>query len=254
MQTEVAEIAAGVYRFSTYVAEADFMFNQFLLDGEEPMLFHAGPRRMFPLVAAAFASVRPIEELRWVAFAHVEADECGAMNSWLAAAPRAQVVHTRMGCVVSVDDLADRPPRPLDDGDVLDLGGRQVRHLTTPHVPHGWDSCVYYDETTRTLLCGDLFTAVGASKPLVHSELLGPAMAAEDIFAATCLTPSTGATMRRLAALEPTTLALMHGPTFAGDGAEQLRGLADAYDERLAAAGPVFRAPVQRPEAAGAAQ
>ena len=250
MQTRVDEIAAGVYRFSTYVAEADFMFNQFLLDAEEPMLFHAGPRRMFPLVAAAFATVRPVEELRWVAFGHVEADECGAMNEWLAVALHAQVVHSRVGCMVSIDDLADRTPRPLDDGEVLDLGGRRVRHLATPHVPHGWDACLYYDETTGTLLCGDLFTAVGDSKPLVGSELLGPAIAAEDLFAATCLTPSTGRTLRRLGDLAPTTLGLMHGPSYAGDGAEQLRGLADAYDERLAAAGPVLHSPVQRPEAA----
>jgi flavorubredoxin len=132
---------------------------------------------------------------------------------------------------------------------VLDIGAHRLRYLATAHVPHAWDAGVYYDETTGTLLCGDLFTAVGKSKALVNSELVGPAMLAEDMYAATCLTPQTGATMRRLAELEPTTLALMHGPSYSGDGATQLRGLADAYDERLQAEGEQFHPPVQRPEA-----
>ncbi|HJQ86183.1 MAG TPA: hypothetical protein VJ820_01800, partial [Propionibacteriaceae bacterium] len=150
---------------------------------------------------------------------------------------------------VNIDDLADRPPRPLDSGDVIDIGAHRLRYIATPHVPHAWDAGVYYDETTGTLLCGDLFTAVGKSKALVNSELVGPAMLAEDMYAATCLTPQTGATMRRLAELEPTTLALMHGPSYAGDGAIQLRGLADAYDERHAIQGEQLRLPVQRPGA-----
>jgi flavorubredoxin len=172
------------------------------------------------------------------------------MNSFLAAAPHAQVAHGRLGCEVSIDDLADRPPRPLDDEDVIDIGAHRLRYIATPHVPHGWDAGVYYDEITRTLLCGDLFTSVGKSKALVSSEMVGPAMLAEDMFEQTCLTPHTGATMRRLAELEPTTLALMHGPSYAGDGGMQLRGLADAYDERLRVEGEQLRPPVQRPEAA----
>jgi flavorubredoxin len=249
MNTRVDEIASGIYRFSVFIPEADFMFNQFLVDGDEPLLFHTGPRRFFPIVSQTINQVRPIEELRWITFGHLESDESGAMNLFLAAAPHAQVAHGRLGCVVNIDDLADRPPRPLDSGDVIDIGAHRLRYFATPHVPHGWDAGVYYDETTGTLLCGDLFTAVGKSKALVSSELVGPAMLAEDMFAATCLTPQTGATMRRLAELEPTTLALMHGPSYAGDGAIQLRGLADAYDERLRIEGEQLRAPVQRPGA-----
>jgi flavorubredoxin len=252
VSVSVDEVAAGVYRVSVYVEEADFMFNQFLVDGEEPLLFHTGPRRMFPMVTEAIGRVRPVEDLRWITFGHLEADECGAMNLFLRAAPDAQIAHGRMGCLVNIDDLADRPPRPLDDGDVIDIGGHRLRYLATPHVPHAWDAGVYYDETTGTLLCGDLFTSVGASRPLVDSELVGPAMAAEDTFAATCLTPRTGHTMRQLADLAPATLALMHGPSFAGDAAAQLRGLAAAYDDRLRVEGETFRLPVQRPEAAKA--
>lgn len=249
MKTSVDEVAAGIHRVSVYIPEADFMFNQFLLDGDEPLLFHTGPRRLFPAVCQALSRVRPIEDLRWITFGHVEADECGAMNLFLGAAPQAQVAHGRVGCLVSIDDLADRPPRPLDDGDVIDTGAHRLRYIATPHVPHAWDAGVYYDEVTGTLLCGDLFTAVGQSKALVESELVGPAMLAEDVFAATCLTPQTGVTMRRLADLAPTTLALMHGPSYSGDGATQLRGLADGYDERLRIEGEQFRLPLQRPEA-----
>ncbi|MFP5346495.1 MAG: MBL fold metallo-hydrolase [Actinomycetes bacterium] len=244
------EIAPDVYRVSVYVPEADFMFNQMFVNADEPLLFHTGPRRMFPLVAEALSRVRPLEDLRWITFGHVEADECGAMNLLLGAAPRSQVAHGRVGCMVSIDDLADRPPRPLDDGDVLDLGGHRLRYLATPHVPHGWDAGVYYDEVTDVLFCGDLFTAVGHSRPLVESEMVGPAMAAEDQFGATCLTPRTGATLRRLADLSPATLALMHGPSFVGDSAAQLHGLADALDERLRTEGEVLRLPLQRPGAA----
>lgn len=250
MKTRVDEIASGIYRVSVYIPEADFMFNQFLVDGDEPLLFHTGPRNLFPIVSQAINQVRPVEELRWITFGHLEADECGAMNLFLSAAPHAQVAHGRLGCEVNVNDLADRPPRALDDGELIDTGTHRLRYLATPHVPHAWDAGVYYDETTGTLLCGDLFTAVGQSKALVTSELVGPAMLAEDMFAATCLTPHTGATMRRLADLAPTTLALMHGPSYAGDGATQLRGLGDAYDHRLQIEGEQFRPPVQRPEAA----
>jgi flavorubredoxin len=193
--------------------------------------------------------VRPVEDLRWITFGHLEADECGAMNLFLAAAPHAQIAHGQIGCQVNIDDLADRPPRPLDNDDVIDIGAHRLRYIATPHVPHAWDAGVYYDETSGTLLCVDLFTAVGKSRALVNSELAGPAMQAEGIFVATYLTPLTAATMRRLAELEPTTLALMHGPSYAGDGAIQLRGLADAYDERLRIEGEQLRPPVQRPEA-----
>ena len=140
------------------------MINQFLVDGDEPLLFHTGPRRLFPIVSHALTQVRPVEELRWITFGHLEADECGAMNLFLAAAPHAQIAHGRIGCEVNIDDLADRPPRPLDSGDVIDIGAHRLRYIATPHVPHAWDAGVYYDEITGTLLCGDLFTAVGKAR------------------------------------------------------------------------------------------
>jgi hypothetical protein len=147
--------------------------------------------------------------------------------------------------MVSLNDLADRPPRPLADGEVMDLGGKRVRHIDTPHVPHGWEARVLYEETTATLLCGDLFTHIGNGPPVTSTDIVGPASAAEDAFGATCLTPATAPTIRRLAALAPRTLALMHGSSFAGDCAGALNALADDYARRLAvaaAAGPAGRA------------
>jgi flavorubredoxin len=244
VDTQVTEIAPDVYRLSTYVSDANLVFNQFLVDAEEPLIFHAGLRALYPLVSAAVERVVPVERLRWITFGHLEADECGAMNSWLAAAPDAEVAHGAMGCVVSVNDLADRPPRPLQDGEVLDLGGRRVRRIETPHVPHGWDAGLLFEETTGTLLCGDLFTALGDSPALTEQEITGPALQTEDLFRATCLTPATGPTIRALAELQPTTLALMHGPSFAGDCVQALHDLADAYDERLGAEGIRLHGPM----------
>lgn len=233
--TTVDEIADRIYRISTFVPEitdAGFTFNQFLVDADEPLLFHAGHRQMFPAVREAVGRVLPPERLRWIAFGHLEADESGAMNEWLAVAPQAEVAQGLMACLVSVNDLADRPPRPLADGEVLDLGGKRVRHLDTPHVPHGWDARVLYEETTGTLLCGDLFTHLGRGPALVEHDLVEAAMEGEAAFRASSLGPETLPTLDRLAALEPTTLALMHGSSFRGDGGRALRDLADAYDER----------------------
>src|SRR5579872_6798653 len=140
VDTKVDEIADGIYRLSTWVSDiappAGFTFNQFLVQAEEPLLFHTGPRAMFPLVSEAVGGILPVEQLRWITFGHVEADECGSMNQWLAAAPEAQVAHGAIGCLVSLNDLADRPPRVLADGEVLDLGAKRVRWIDTPHVPH----------------------------------------------------------------------------------------------------------------------
>ena len=235
--TTVTEIAAGVYRLSTCVAEiappAGFAFNQFLVTGDEPLLFHTGPRRMFPLVQAAVARVIPPESLRWITFGHVEADECGSMNEWLALAPQAQVAHGAIGIGTQLMDLADRAPRTLANDEVLDLGGgRRVRYLETPHTPHGWDAGVLFEESTGTLLCGDLFTQVGYGTALTASDIVGPAIAAEDLFRYSTLHPEMGATIRRLATLAPRTLALMHGPSFNGDTVAALHALADDYDRR----------------------
>jgi flavorubredoxin len=243
METKVDEIGTDIYRLSTFVpdvTERGFTFNQFLLTGDEPFLFHCGHRQLFPLVSEAINRVVPLEKLRWIAFGHVEADECGAMNAWLAAAPSAQVLFNALGCQVSVDDLADRPPVPVTDDGARDIGGHRVRTIVTPHVPHGWEAQVMYDETTGTLLCGDLFTRTGDGAALVHdADLVEPALAADDLFGATCLTPSTAPALRGLADLSPRTLALMHGPAFAGDGAGALHALADAYAARFTAAVPV---------------
>jgi flavorubredoxin len=244
MQTETTEIAPSIYRLSTYIPDADFMFNQFLVLDDEPLLFHTGLRALFPLVSDAVSRLVPLDRLRWITFGHVEADECGSMNLWLAAAPQAEVAHGAMGCVVSVNDLADRPPRPLQDGEVLTLGTKRMRRIETPHVPHGWDAGVYFEETTATLLCGDLFTAVGKSPALTEHEITGPALAAEDVFGATCLTPSTGPTIASLGDLHPTTLGLMHGPSYNGDCETALRDLGLAYGERLLSQGVRLHSPV----------
>jgi flavorubredoxin len=239
METNVHEIAEGTFRLSTTIPDAapgGFTFNQYLVRGDEPLLFHTGPRGLFPLVAEALGKLIDVASLRWISFGHVESDECGAVNRWLEVAPAAQVTFNPLGCMVSLNDLCDRPPVPLPDGEVLDVGGHRLRLLATPHVPHGWEAQVLHDESTGTLLCGDLFTATGDVGALVHDDPVGPAMVAEDLFGATALTPATGPTLRRLADLEPRTLALMHGPAWAGDGGGALRDLAAAYETRVAAA------------------
>ena len=240
MTTRIDEIADGLYRLSTFVpaiaAPAGFTFNQFLLVADEPLLFHCGPRGMFATVSEAAARVLPLDRLRWIAFGHVEADECGAMNDWLSAAPAATVAHGALGCMVSLNYLADRLPRPLADGETIDLGGKRIRHIDTPHVPHGWEARVLFEESTQTLLCGDLFSHVGDGSALVESDIVAPAIAAEEMFRATCLTPATAPTIRRLADLAPRRLAVMHGSSFAGDASGALRALAAYYGRKLESA------------------
>jgi flavorubredoxin len=191
---------------------------------------------MFRAVAEQIARIVPLDRLRWITFGHVESDECGAMNEFLEAAPHAEVAHGAGGCMVSLNEMADRPPRPLADGESLDLGGKRVTHYDTPHVPHAWEARVLYEETTGTLLCGDLFSHLGDGPPLTTDDVVGPAAETEDVFRASCLTPSTGPIIRRLAQLAPTTLAIMHGSSFTGDGAAALLALADDYEARLRAA------------------
>ncbi|HWK01738.1 MAG TPA: MBL fold metallo-hydrolase [Xanthobacteraceae bacterium] len=238
METKIAEIADGIYRLSTYVPDiappAGFTFNQFLILGDEPLLFHTGLRRMFPLKLAALSRLIPPERLRWIAFGHYEADECGAMNDWLAVAPHAQVAHGQTGCLVSLNDMADRVPRVLADGETIELGrGKKVRYIDTPHTPHGWDAGVMYEESTGTLLCGDLFTQLGDGPALTGGDIVGPAMVAEGLFKYSSLNPEMGTTIRSLSASSPRTLALMHGPSFTGNGAAALHALADEYDRLL---------------------
>jgi flavorubredoxin len=236
METNVDEIAEGIYRISTLVPDAapdGFTFNQFLIAADEPLLFHTGPRAMFPVVSEAVSRVLPAHSIRWITFGHVEADECGSMNQWLAAAPRSTVAHGAMGNAVSLNDLADRPPRNLADGEVIDLGGKRVRHIDTPHVPHGWEARVLLEETTGTLLCGDLFTQTGNGPATTEADLVGPSIDTEAMFGYTSSTSRMVATTRKLADLAPTTLACMHGSSFSGDGGAALRDLADAYEQHF---------------------
>jgi flavorubredoxin len=237
MQTVINEIADGIYRLSTFVPAvappAGFTFNQFLVLGDEPLMFHTGLRKMFGLNRDALSRIIAPERLRWIAYGHFEADECGAMNEWLAVAPHAQAAHGQTGCLVSLNDFADRPPRVLQDGETIDLGGgKRVRYIDTPHTPHGWDAGVLYEETTGTLLCGDLFTQLGNDRAMTEGDVVGPAIVAEDLFQYSALAPGMGRAIRGLSALAPRTLALMHGPSFTGDGAAALRALADEYDRR----------------------
>jgi flavorubredoxin len=238
METRTTEIAPGIHRLSTYVDAVappmGFTFNQFLIEGDEPFLFHTGMRQLFPLVSEAVDRIVGLDRLRWVSFGHIEADECGAMNLFLAASPDAQVIHGDLACSISLDDLCDRPPVRATD-EPLDLGGHLLRFVPTPHVPHNWESGLWFDETTRTLLSGDLFTSLGDGPALVETSLVEAALIAEDVFHHSSVSPTIPGTLRALASLEPTTIACMHGSSFHGDGAAELRALADAYEGVLRA-------------------
>jgi flavorubredoxin len=235
MEARVTEVAAGTYQLSSFVG-APVGFNQYLIAADEPLLFHTGMRQTFPLVSAGASRVLPARTVRWVGFGHVEADESGALNEWLALAPHATVTQGQVGCMVSIGDLADRPPRPLAHGEELDIGGHVVQWFDTPHVPHGWDAGVLYDTTTKTLFCGDLFTRFGDYDALSSDDIVGPAVQAEDDAPGSLsLHPSSGATIRQLATLDVETLALMHGPAFTGDCRGALMDLAADFDRRIAA-------------------
>jgi flavorubredoxin len=230
--TNVHEVAEGIYRISTPVAfegGAKFSFNQYLIADDEPLLFHTGPRKMFPLVREAVASVLPVERLRYIGFPHVEADECGSLNEWLAAAPQSMPLCGTVAAMVSIGDLADRSPRALADGEVLSLGKHRVRWFDTPHLPHGWDCGLLTEEQTRTFLCGDLFTQGGSAlPPVTESDILGPSEDFRHRVDYFSYTKNTRAILERLAATEPATLACMHGSAWRGDGATLLRALADS--------------------------
>jgi flavorubredoxin len=243
MDTRVDQIADRIYRLSTFVPEVGptgFTFNQFLIDADEPLLYHTGMRALFPLVSDAIQRVLPVEDLRWLAFSHVEADECGSVNEFLAAAPHAQVVHGGLGCQLSLNDMCDRPPRPLADGDVLELGGatlgRRVVEVATPHVPHNWEAHLFYELETRTLFAGDLCTQLGNGPAITDADLVDDAVLAEDVFGQTSLGPAVPATYRRLADLQPQALAIMHGSSYNGDCEALLRTMADVYEERYTGA------------------
>jgi flavorubredoxin len=231
-RTNVQEIADGIYRINTPIDFPDgqgFSFNQYLLVADEPLLWHTGPRRMFPLVSEAIAAVMPIERLRYVGLSHFEADECGAMNELLAAAPAAVPLCSQVAAMVSVTDVADRAPRALADGEQLVLGRHTLQWFDTPHVPHGWDCGLLMETSTGTFLCGDLFTQPGhGDQALTDGDILGPSEAFRQPMDYFAHAPQTTATLLRLAQQKPRTLACMHGSAWRGDGGALLRHLAEA--------------------------
>jgi flavorubredoxin len=230
--TNVHEVADGIYRINTPVvfeAVGGFSFNQYLIVDDEPLLFHTGPRKMFPLVHEAVASVLPVDRLRYIAFSHVEADECGSLNEWLGAAPQSVPLCGTVAAMVSINDLADRAPRALADGELLPLGKHSVRWFDTPHLPHAWECGFLTEERTSTLLCGDLFTQEGADLlPITESDILGPSEAFRHGMDYFSHTKNARVMLERLASTNPATLACMHGSAWHGDGAKLLRALADA--------------------------
>jgi flavorubredoxin len=239
MQSTVTEIAPDIYRVSTFRPDYGIQFNQFLIKDEEPFLMHTGFKKMFPVTLEAVTSIIDPLKLRWIGFSHFEPDECGALNEWLKVAPQAQALGSFVGAMVMLNDFADRPPRVLADDEVLSLGRHRLRFLSTPQVPHGWDAGLYFDETTRTLLCSDLFFQPGDPEPLTESGIVGQTRAAVQggltgpMAKDMPYTPYTDSTLRRLAALAPTTLATMHGSSFRGDGQKAILDLAAVLKELL---------------------
>jgi flavorubredoxin len=245
MKANVTEVAADVYRISTFHPEYGIQFNQFLIKDDEPFIMHTGFKKMFPITLDGVASVIDPKKLRWIGFSHFESDECGALNDFLRVAPNAQAVCSVVGAMVMVNDFADRPPRPLNDNEVLEIGRHRLRFLATPHVPHAWDAGLFFDETDRTLLCSDLFFHPTDTEPLIESDVVSRARdsilgglsgpLAKDM----PYTPYTDSTLRRLAALEPQTLALMHGSSYRGDGRKAIFELAEVIRETLSESGSI---------------
>ncbi len=228
--TAIDEIAPDIYRIHTPVkvdGQLAFNFNQYLIADAEPLVFHTGPRALFGLVSEAIGKVVALDSLRYIAFSHVEADECGALNRFLAAAPRAVAVCSQIAAMVSINDLADRAPLALADGQTLATGTHRLQWIDAPHVPHGWDCGFMFDATTRTLLCGDLFTQGEGRVPLTEGDILGPSEAFRQPLDDFAHAPQTRRAIERLAQTEPAVLACMHGSAWRGDGAALLRALAD---------------------------
>ncbi len=219
----VTEVAPDVFRLSVWFGQVGLQFNHFLVRDDQPLLFHAGMRGMFPELREAVATVLDPATLRWVSFSHFEADECGALNDWLAIAPQAQAAHSFVGAIVNLNDFSSRPPRGLVDGEVLETGRYRFRFVSAPHLPHGWDAGFLFEETRRTLLASDLFTHGGEVEPLTSSDIVGRAretMAAYQAGPFCDYMPYTHrvkAQLEKLASLQPRTLALMHGSSFEGD-------------------------------------
>lgn len=232
-RTNIHEIADGIYRINTPISipgsPGQFSFNQYLLVDDEPLLFHTGPRGLFPLVSGAIGAVIPVQSLRYIALSHFEADECGALNAFLAACPQVVPLCSRVGAMTSVGDFSDRPPRALADSEEIPLGRHTVRWHDAPHVPHGWDCGLMSETFTRTLLCGDLFTQAGAGElPLIETDILGPSEEFRKSMDYYAHAPHTTVVLEGLAQDEPMSLACMHGSAWRGNGAALLRSLAAA--------------------------
>lgn len=233
--TSVAEIGEGVYRISTPVPPnpalpAGFSFNQILIADRDPLLFHSGPRKLFPLVREAVDSVIPASSLRYLGISHFEADECGALNDFLEVAPNAVPLCGGLAKVISIDDFAIREARGMKDLETLSLGTRTVQWFDAPHVPHGWECGYLFEQTTRTLLCGDLFTQPGSElPPLTEGDIFGPSEEMRGAMEYFSHAPNSAALLMRLAATDPTTLACMHGSAWRGDGRELLERLAAVF-------------------------
>lgn len=230
--TRIDEIADGIYRISTPIPPEEipggFTFNQYLIADDEPLLFHTGPRKLFPLVRAAVTRVLPLERLRHIAFSHFEADECGALNEFLAVAPDAAPLCGRIAAMTSINDVADRPPRALADGEEVVLGQHCVRWLDAPHLPHGWECGFLFESNTKTLLCGDLFTQGGADhEPLTEGDILGPSIAMLQAFDYYSHTKNARSLFDKLIDTRPRVLACMHGAAWQGDGGALLGELAN---------------------------
>lgn len=235
----VTEIAPDCYRISTYIREIELQFNQFLIKDEEPLLFHTGMRALFPLVREAVATIIDPSTIRWIAFSHFEADECGSLNEWLQIAPAAQPVCSVIGALVSVNDFAIRQAKGMMDGEGFNTGQHRFRFVQTPHVPHCWEAGMLFEETKGTLLCTDLFHQNGDVEPLTESDVIDRSRKTLIDYQASPLanympyTKHTDGILQKLAALNPRTLAPMHGSAYVGDGTRAIRDLAVVMREVL---------------------
>ena len=236
-KADVTEIGPDLYRLSIYAPDFDLQFNHFLIKDDEPLLYHAGLKGMFPVLREAVATVLDPASLRWIGFSHFESDECGGLNEWLEIAPSAQAVCSDVGAMVSVNDFATRPAKGLEDGERFSTGKYRFRVCRTPHLPHGWDASVLFEETQKTLLCSDLFHQVGNVQPLTTSDVVGRSLVAMKEYQGGVLadyapyTRNTNQLFNKLAELQPKRLAIMHGSSFDGDGAQALLDLGAAFKE-----------------------
>jgi flavorubredoxin len=229
MTAHIDEIAPDLYRISLYVPAFDLQFNHFLVRDDEPLLFHTGMRGMFPAVRDAVATLIDPASLRWISWSHFEVDECGALNEWLAAAPNATPVCGQVGAMINIADFSNRPPRGLKPDEILTTGRRRFRFVPTPHLPHGWDAGVLFEETDRVLLCSDLMHQLGDVEPVTTGDVIGRYRQAFETYQQSPVlmdympyTENTKRQLANLAALQPKMLAAMHGSTFVGDAGAAL--------------------------------